>query len=100
MDADTTHQLQVLRRQYFQLVEPLQLRWPNDSVLKRPEVQSWMFTEIFDTNHGKSAPPDRYQLRTLKYLISKLERSIDDPDEDVRYLSHLGITTLHTFSGL
>lgn len=90
VNADITRQLQVLRRQYFQLIEPHQLRWPNDHVLKESEVQSWLFTEIFDTKDLKSPPPARYRLRTLKVLISKLERAIDNPDEDVRYPSHLG----------
>jgi hypothetical protein len=83
VDATTTLQLQVLSRQYFQLVEPHQLRWLEDSVLKQPNVQAWMFHEMFDTEKLKSPPPDRYQLRVLKMLISKLEGAINDPEEDV-----------------
>jgi hypothetical protein len=81
--AAITPQLRVLQRQYFQLVEPHQLRWPEDTTLKKPDVQSWMFREMFDTEQIKSAPPDRYQLRVLKQLISKLEGAIVDPEEDV-----------------
>jgi hypothetical protein len=76
-------QLRILQRQYLQLVEPLQLRWPNDTILKAPEVQLWLFTNLFDTANITSPPPDRYQLRVLKLLVSKLERSITDPEEDV-----------------
>ena len=79
-----TSQLRILQRQYFQLVEPQQLRWPDDATLKLPEVQSWLFRHLFDTANITSPPPDRYQLRVLKLLISKLERSITDPEEDVR----------------
>ncbi|OAK97144.1 hypothetical protein IQ06DRAFT_296350 [Phaeosphaeriaceae sp. SRC1lsM3a] len=80
-DADTTRQLQVLQRQYFQLVEPQNLRWPED-ILKQSDVQAWMFREMFDAESIKSPPPDRYQLRVLKMLISKLERAIENPEED------------------
>jgi hypothetical protein len=82
-DAPTL-QLQVLQRQYFQLVEPHQLRWPEDVVLMRSHVQAWMFREMFDAENIKAPPPDRYQLRVLKLLISKLERAFKDPEEDVR----------------
>ena len=76
-------QLRILQRQYFQLVEPSQLTWPDDTTLKTPEVQSWLFSHLFDTANITSPPPDRYQLRILKQLIAKLERSITDPEEDV-----------------
>ena len=78
-------QLQILQRQYLQLVEPSQLRWPDAQVLKRPEVQTWLFLQMFDESSIKSPPPERYQLRVLKLLIAKLERSIVDPEEDVRF---------------
>lgn len=79
-------QLRVLQRQYFQLVEPGQLKWPDDTTLMKPDVQSWLYTHMFDSNNVKSPPPDRYQLRVLKLLISKLEKSIVDPEQDVRLL--------------
>ncbi|KAJ4363563.1 hypothetical protein N0V83_009859 [Neocucurbitaria cava] len=75
-------QLRILQRQYFQLVEPHLLRWPDDATLKVPEVQSWLFTNLFDTDRIASPPPDRYQHRVLKVLISKLEASINDTEED------------------
>jgi predicted nicotinamide N-methyase len=75
-------QLRILQRQYFQLVDPSQLRWPDAQVLKSPDVQSWIFLHMFDESSVKSPPPERFQLRVLKLLISKLERSIVDPEED------------------
>lgn len=87
IDTDTIQQLHVLQRQYFQLVEPQQLRWLDEIMLKKFNVQAWMFTNMFNTDRIKSPPPDRYQLRVLKLLISKLERAIDDPEEDVRHPS-------------
>jgi hypothetical protein len=81
--APIISQLRVLQRQYFQLVEPHQLRWPEGAALKQPDVQAWMFREMFDADHVKSPPPDRYQLRVFKLLVSKLEAAIVDPEEDV-----------------
>tara|TARA_R110002003_G_scaffold40_6_gene2650 strand:- start:7950 stop:8357 length:408 start_codon:yes stop_codon:yes gene_type:complete len=83
-DAAITTGLQILQRQYFQLVEPHQLRWPESAMLKRPDVQNWLFANMFDLDKVKSPPPDRYQLRVLKLVISKLEGAIVDPEEDVR----------------
>ncbi|KAF1847504.1 uncharacterized protein K460DRAFT_279312 [Cucurbitaria berberidis CBS 394.84] len=83
-------QLRILRHQYFQLVEPYQLRWPDSAILKAPDVQSWLFTNLFDADGITSPPPQRYQHRVLKLLISKLEKSIDNPEEDRRCLfNHL-----------
>jgi hypothetical protein len=82
-DAATIPQLHMLRRQYFQLVEPHQLTWPEAATLKSSRVQAWLFNNMFDAEHIKSPSPDRYQLRVLKLLVSKLERAIEDPEEDV-----------------
>jgi hypothetical protein len=78
-DAATIPQLHMLRRQYFQLVEPHQLTWPEAATLKSSRVQAWLFNNMFDAEHIKSPPPDR----VLKLLVSKLERAIEDPEEDV-----------------
>lgn len=95
MDANTQSQLGTLRRQYLQLVEPLQLRWPAPEVLKAPDVQAWIFKNFF-SDHVSSPPPERYQLRVLKLLISKLEGAISDPEEDVRFLLFFLISSSST----
>lgn len=77
-------QLRILQRQYFQLVEPSQLHWPSGDILKDATVQAWLFANLFDAGKVLSPPLERYQLRVLKLLISKLEQSITDPEEDVR----------------
>ncbi|KAH6842169.1 putative methyltransferase-domain-containing protein [Alternaria rosae] len=83
MDAPSNlSQLRILQRQYFQLVEPHQLRWPDDAILKAPNVQAWLFHNLFDAANITSLPPGRYRLRILKQLVAKLERSITDPEED------------------
>ncbi|KAF2270224.1 hypothetical protein CC78DRAFT_574354 [Lojkania enalia] len=82
-DPDALSKLSVLRRQYLQLVEPTQLFWPDAHILKAPSIQSWAFRCLFDVNNIPYLPPDRYRLRVLKLLISKLEESMKDPEEDV-----------------
>ena len=82
-DHGAIHQLRVLQRQYFQLVDPQSLRWPGDGALKAPDAQAWIFNKMFDVDNIKSPPPDRYRLRVLKSLVHKLEGAIDDPEEDV-----------------
>ncbi|KAL1605251.1 hypothetical protein SLS60_004795 [Paraconiothyrium brasiliense] len=79
---DIWAQLATFRRQYFQLVNPSQLRWLDDSTLKDPEVQSWIYHHLFHIEEHSTLPPDRYRLRVLKILISKLEKAIDEPEED------------------
>ncbi|PVH98409.1 hypothetical protein DM02DRAFT_596036 [Periconia macrospinosa] len=82
MDPVITSELVTLRRQYLQLVDLSQLRWPQGSVLKRPDVQSWIFHNLFDADKLTTLPPERYRLRTLKLLVSKLEQAVDNPEED------------------
>ena len=85
LSTELHSQLIVLKRQYFQQVEPSQLRWLDDRVLKQVHVQSWIFEHLFNSDHINYPPPEGYQQRVLKLLISILERSIVDPEEDVRY---------------
>lgn len=82
-DSDVSTALQVLRRRYFQLVEPHQLGWPDSTSLKAPHIQAWIYTNMFDAERVKSPPPEQYQLRVLKLLVSRLEGAINDPEEDV-----------------
>lgn len=81
---DETQALRVFRAQYFQLLDPTQMRWPEAEFLKRAEVQAWLFEEMFDRDSIQYPPPERYQVRVLKQLVSVIENAIDDPEEDVR----------------
>lgn len=83
VNIETRSKLMTLRRQYFQLVEPVQLRWPDSHLLKAPAAQSWIFNNLFNVEKVSHPPPPRYQQRVLKLLISKLEKSVNDPEEDV-----------------
>ena len=93
MDSVVTSNLTILRRQYFQLVEPAQLRWPDGPHLKLPATQTWIYENLFNADQIVHLPPQRYQLRVLKPLISKIEKSIDDPEEDVCIPSPRHVTT-------
>lgn len=75
--------LQVFRAQYFQLLDLVQMRWPEAQLLKRPDVQAWLFAEMFDRDSIQYPPPERYQMRVLKRLVSTIEQAIDNPEEDV-----------------
>lgn len=79
--------LHIFRAQYFQLSDPAQMRWPEAQLLKRSEAQAWLFEEMFDRDSIQYPPPERYQVRVLKQLVSVIENAIDDPEEDVRIIS-------------
>jgi hypothetical protein len=75
--------LAVFRRQYLQCLEPDFLAWPDPLLLKEADVQRWLYEQLFDTDRISRLPPERYQFRVLKPLVTKIERSIRDPEEDV-----------------
>lgn len=76
-------QLQLFKRQYFQLLRPELLTWPDATVLKSLEVQQWLFEQLFDVEAIDFPPHERYQLRVLKELMSKVVCAVNDPEEDV-----------------
>jgi len=69
--------------QYLQLVPLRQLRWPRPEQLRTARVQERLFNDMFDQNRLKWMPPERYQFLILKALVSKIEASIAEPDEEV-----------------
>ncbi|KAK5174576.1 uncharacterized protein LTR77_001657 [Saxophila tyrrhenica] len=78
-------QLLLFRRQYFQLFEPDFLAWPPKQLLKDLGVQGWLYNKLFNADEVTYLPPDRYRYRVLKPLVTKIEQSIEDPEEDVGY---------------
>ncbi|KAI0097855.1 putative methyltransferase-domain-containing protein [Nemania sp. FL0031] len=80
--ADTDPQLKLLRRQYLQLFEPDFLAWPHPQLLRRSDAQAWLFKHLFDQSRNPRLPPERYQLRVLRPLVARIEKAIQDPDED------------------
>lgn len=83
LQADELRDLQVLCRQYLQLVDANSLKWPESTLLKKPDVQEWLFEHMFDQDSIQYLPPARYQARVLKNLTSRIEAAIEDPEEDV-----------------
>ncbi|KAI0512886.1 putative methyltransferase-domain-containing protein [Xylaria bambusicola] len=80
--ADVDPQLRLLKRQYFQLFEPDFLAWPHPQLLRRSDAQAWLFKHLFDETRNAHLPPERYQLRVLRPLVARIEKSIQDPEED------------------
>ena len=76
-------QLLLFRRQYLQLFEPDFLAWPPKKLLRDPDVQAWLYQNLFNANQNPRLPPERYQFRVLKPLLAKIEQAIEDPEEDV-----------------
>jgi protein-lysine N-methyltransferase EEF2KMT len=82
--ADVDPQLRLFRRQYLQLFEPDFLAWPHAQLLRRSDAQAWLYRHLFNESRNPRLPPERYQLRVLRPLIARIEKAVQDPDEDVR----------------
>ena len=80
---DGTISVQLLRRQYLQLLEPNRLAIPTPEIIRLPTVQRQIFESMFDEIKVPFLPPPRYQFRVLKILITAMEKAIIEPDEDV-----------------
>lgn len=86
MSQPWTSQVDRYCRQYLQL-EP-QLDFPDAAFLRLPEVQETIFARLFADGAVQYGPPPRYQVKTLKNLVSQIEASIDNWDEHVSCFSH------------
>ena len=80
-----TKYLELFKAQYLQLIGLNDLAWPaiHQVPLADANVQSWLFENLFDAERVTFRPPERYQLRVLKELVSRIENYIQDPDEQV-----------------
>ncbi|KAI1140025.1 FAM86A protein [Hypoxylon sp. FL0543] len=65
-------------RQYLQLERDLD--YPSPALLREAEVQDALYNTIFADGALAYPPPQRYQLRVLKQLMSRIEASIEDWD--------------------
>src|SRR3569833_4099005 len=76
--------LQVLRfcHQYLQV--ETRLDYPPASSIRRHDVQEYLFQHLFSDGALQHPPPQRYQRKTIKELLSRIENSIDDWEEYVR----------------
>lgn len=81
-----THRInpvELLRRQYLQCLSPESLALPKPELLRMPEVQNQLFSDMFDESRLLYPPPVRYRFRVLKRILAALEQAIEDPEEDV-----------------
>lgn len=77
--------VELLRRQYFQLIDIEQLTLPSKDLLRLPETQARIYNCLFNESNIVYPPPDRYRIRVLKRLVNALEEAIVDPEEDVSF---------------
>lgn len=68
--------------QYLQLEK--ELDYPDASLLIEEATQEHLVKRLFSENGPCYPPPARYQLRTLKELVKRIEASIEDWDAHVR----------------
>ncbi len=81
---DAGQQIELLRRQYLQLVDPDLLTLPSNPLLIRPEIQAHIYISMFQQASIIDMPPDRYRFRVLKRLINRLEQAFQNSEDDVR----------------
>ncbi|KAM5453189.1 hypothetical protein MaudCBS49596_002968 [Microsporum audouinii] len=82
ISSDEATCLRTLAAQYFQAVEVQSLRFPPGTVLLKPQVQRWINQNMFSEDTVWPLPPLNYRSRVLKLLLSRLEESFSDPEED------------------
>ena len=75
--------MELLRRQYLQLLDPDQLVLPKPEPLRDPQVQQDIYEALFNDAHVQYLAPARYRYRVLKRIVRAMEDAILDPDEDV-----------------
>ena len=92
LTGDAKRQLDRFCRQYLQLY--LEPEYPDSSHLQSDVFQGLLYTALFKENSIKYAPPLRYQLKVLKELTRRIEKSIQDWDEQVGIVSR----TFHNVS--
>ncbi|MCJ1317903.1 hypothetical protein MMC15_003230 [Xylographa vitiligo] len=87
--------LELLKRQFRQLLEPERLSLPSLEQIRIPHVQAYLYETMFREEGLEYPPPDRYGIRVLKMLIERMERAIIDPEEDVGFPNFLGLRFEH-----
>ena len=83
---DANFQVEILKRQYLQLIDPEELRIPPYEILRLPETQAYIYSIMFEDSKYRFEPPEHYKFRVLKKLVNELEVSVQDPDEDVGFI--------------
>lgn len=84
LSGDDEACLRKLVAQYFQLVEPRDLCVPSADAIVNPAVQAAIYERMFNQDTLWPIPPASYRTRVLKMILSRIEESISNPEEDVR----------------
>ncbi len=91
LSPEATLAINRFRRQYVQLQPDLQLNYPAPHHLRDEAFQEALFKRLFQPGALRHAPPERHELRVLKALIERIERSITDFEEQVVSVSALAL---------
>lgn len=67
--------------QYLQL--EMNPDYPDADLLRQSSVQEALYENLFADGAVPFPPPHRYRLRILKELLSRIEKSINDWEEQV-----------------
>jgi len=94
LTGQESDRIELLRRQYLQLLGPDLLAMPGPELLRRPDVQRQLYEKMFHSENLMFVPNNRYQLRVLKELVTRIENIISDPEEDVGFLYSSGCCCL------
>lgn len=82
LSPDVARHVELLKRQYLQLVDPERLKMPPMGILRLPEAQAKIFDHMFNDKLRSFPSPKRYQFRVLKRIVDAVELSIVDPEQD------------------
>lgn len=75
--------LELFRAQYFQTLPLQKLRVPSDAILRKIQSQQWIYQHMFDADHIGHLPQERYRVKVLKQLVTRIEATFADAEEDV-----------------
>ena len=78
--------VELLKRQYLQLIDPEELALPSEKLLRLSHIQAQIYNDLFDESNLIYTPPERYKFRVLKRLVKALEDAVENPEEDVGFL--------------
>lgn len=87
LSIDARNQLDRFCRQYLQVQRDLE--YPSPEYLRQYDFQQIIYNKLFAEKAIKHAPPVRHRLRVLKELLSRIESSIVDYDEEVGMIASL-----------
>lgn len=83
LPVDARKHLDRFCRQYLQFF--LHLDYPDDQYLRNEAFQETIYTRLFQDGSVPHPPPLIYQVRVLKELLKRIEESIQNWDEEVRF---------------